>query len=159
MSTKETAMATRIRELATPLAAALGVEVLEVRVNGPKGRRLVRLIADLADLEADAGLDIDTITTLSRELNAALDEHDPVPGGYTLEVTSPGADQPLTRPRDFARNLGREVTVDVGDEGDVTTHRGVVAGVTDTELTLQVDDDERTIALEAISAARVVLPW
>ena len=164
MTTKETAIADHVRGLAEPLAAALGVEVLDVRVSGPSGRRLVRVTIDLIDLDADEGVDIDVIATLTRQLNDALDEVDPVPGRYTLEVTSPGADQPLVRARDFARNRGREVKVAVTDasaddaDGPVE-HTGVVVTVTDTELTLAIDADQLVVPLGDIEQARVVLPW
>lgn len=159
MAAKDGSMATRVRALADPAAASLGVEVLDVQVTGPKGRRLVRVTADLADLEAADGMDIDTITSLTRALNAALDEHDPIVGGYTLEVTSPGADQPLRRARDFARNRGRDVEIEVGDDDETVTHRGEVVAVTDSEITLQLDQDTRSFPLDGITHARVVLPW
>jgi ribosome maturation factor RimP len=164
MTTKEAAIADHVRGLAEPLAAELGVEVLDVRVSGPSGRRLLRLTIDLDDLDADDGVDIDTIATLTRQLNAALDEVDPVPGRYTLEVTSPGADQPLVRARDFARNRGREVKVAVSDASadavaDPVEHTGVVVAVTDTDLTLDIDDTELVVPLVDIEQARVVLPW
>lgn len=164
MTTKEAAIADHVRGLAAPLAEPLGVEVLEVRVSGPSGRRLVRLTIDLVDLDADDGVDIDQIATLTRQLNEALDEDDPVPGRYTLEVTSPGADQPLVRARDFARNRGREVKVAVtdasADDADAPVeHTGVVVAVTETDLTLDIDDTELVIPLGTIEQARVVLPW
>jgi ribosome maturation factor RimP len=164
MTTKETAIADHVRGLAEPLAGTLGVEVLEVRVSGPSGRRLLRVTIDLIDLDADEGVDIDTIATLTRQLNDALDEVDPVPGRYTLEVTSPGADQPLVRARDFARNRGREVKVAVtdasaDDAAEPVEHTGVVVAVTDTDLTLDIDDTELVVPLGTIEQARVVLPW
>ncbi len=164
MTTKETAIADHVRGLADPLATALAVEVLDVRVSGPSGRRLVRVTIDLLDLDADEGVDIDTVATLTRQLNEALDEVDPVPGRYTLEVTSPGADQPLVRARDFARNRGREVKVAVSDASadvadDPVEHTGVVVAVTDTDLTLDIDDTELVVPLADIEQARVVLPW
>jgi ribosome maturation factor RimP len=164
MTTKETAIADHVRGLADPLAAALDVEVLDVRVSGPSGRRLLRVTIDLVDLDADDGVDIDTIATLTRQLNEALDEVDPVPGRYTLEVTSPGADQPLVRARDFARNRGREVKVAVTDASadaadEPVEHTGVVVAVTDTDLTLDIDDTELVVPLADIEQARVVLPW
>lgn len=149
----------RVRDLAAPIADELGVEVLDVTVTGGKGRRLVRLTADTVDLEA-AGLDIDTIATMSRRLGDLLDEHDLLPGAYTLEVTSPGADRPLTRPRDFARNVGREVRVTRhGDDEDVPPLTGEVVASTADAVTLATASGEVVVPFEDLDHARVVLPW
>lgn len=150
----------QVRALVEPLAAALEVEVLDVQVKGSRGRRLVRVTADAADLEAAAGLDIDTIATLSRQLGDALDADDLVQGAYTLEVTSPGADQPLTRARDFARNRGREVRITRHrDDKDTPPVTGTVVAVTDDTVTLATADGERDVPLGDVDHAKVVLPW
>jgi ribosome maturation factor RimP len=150
----------RVRDLAEPIARDLGVEVLDVTITGGKGRRLVRLTADAAELDAAAGLDIDTIATMSRRLGDVLDEHDLLPGAYTLEVTSPGADRPLTRPRDFARNAGREVRVTRhGDDEDATPLTGEVVATTDAAVTLATPAGEVEVPFEDIDHGKVVLPW
>jgi ribosome maturation factor RimP len=154
------ALETSIAALAEPLATPLGVEIVAVDVRGQKGRRLVRITADALDLEAEAGPDIDTIAHLSRKLGQALDEHDPIVGGYTLEVTSPGADRPLRRPRDFARNVGREVRLVPREEDpDAAAQTGIVLDVTETDLTLETDGAEVVVPLSDIDHATVVLPW
>ena len=145
----------RIAVLAEPLAAAAGIDLVDVEVKGPRGRQVVRLVAD-----ADGGLDIDRIAQLSREVGDVID--DVVPGAYTLEVTSPGTDRPLRRSRDFARNVGREVRVQRTAEaaanapGEVV---GVVVDVTDTAIVLDVGDDRVTIDHADIDHGKVVLPW
>lgn len=158
-TTARDALASTITDLAEPLATPLGLEVVAVDVRGQKGRRLVRVTADALDL-ADAGPDIDTIATLSRTLAKTLDDHDPIAGGYTLEVTSPGADRPLRRPRDFARNVGREVRlVPRGDDAGTDRQTGVVVAVTETELTLETEGTEVVVALADVDHGIVVLPW
>jgi ribosome maturation factor RimP len=144
-----------VHDLVAPLAAELDVELLDVEVKGQRGRRLVRLVAD-----AEGGLDIDVIATLSRRAGDALDEADVVAGTYTLEVSSPGADRPLRAPRDFVRNVGRDVRVlrSEGAEGprEVT---GTVVAATDEGVTLGLDDAEVTVPYEQIDHGKVVLPW
>jgi ribosome maturation factor RimP len=159
-TTDEGRLPARVRALAEPIARDLGVEVLDVAVTGPKGRRLVRVTADAVDLEAGAGLDIDTIATISRRLGDALDEHDLVPGAYTLEVTSPGADRPLTRARDFARNVGRDVRITRhADAEDAPPLTGEVVAVSDEAVTVVTATGEVDVPLADIDHAMVVLPW
>ncbi len=159
-ATKQDALEQSIAALVEPLATPLGVEVVAVEVRGQKGRRLVRITADALDLDAEAGPDIDGLAHLSRKVGKALDEHDPIAGGYTLEVTSPGADRPLRRPRDFARNVGREVRLVPHEDGPtLDAPSGVVVDVTETELTLETDGAEVVVPLTDIDHATVVLPW
>jgi ribosome maturation factor RimP len=159
-TSKQDALERSIAALAEPLATPLGIEVVDVDVRGQKGRRLVRVTADALDLDADAGPDIDGLAHLSRKLGKVLDEHDPIAGGYTLEVTSPGADRPLRRPRDFARNVGREIRLVAHEDGPaIGVDAGVVVGVTETELTLENDGAEVVVLLTDVDHATVVLPW
>jgi ribosome maturation factor RimP len=144
-----------VQDLVAPLAAELDAELLDVEVKGQRERRLVRLVAD-----AEGGLDIDVIAKLSRRAGDALDEVDLIPGSYTLEVTSPGADRPLRLARDFARNTGRDVRVlrkeDADGPREVT---GTVVDVTDDAVTLQQDDAEVTVPLDEVDHGKVILPW
>ncbi|MFP4635606.1 MAG: ribosome maturation factor RimP [Nitriliruptoraceae bacterium] len=149
-----------VRDLAAPIASRLGLELLDVVVKGPRGRRLVRLTADLADPDAEGEVDVDTIAALSRELESVLDDADPIPGRYTLEVSSPGIDRPLSSPRDFRRNLGRDVRVDRLVEPDSREQAtGTLISVSDDSLTLDIGDSELVVALDEVERAHVVLPW
>lgn len=149
-----------VAELAAPIAAELGVEVLDVVVKGQRGSRMVRLTVDADDLDPEVLVGIDDIATLSRELETALDEHDPIAGGYLLEVTSPGADRPLTRARDFARNRGRTVRLELHAPGKEQREVvGELAAADASTLTLTTHDGDRDIALEDVVRGHVVLPW
>ncbi len=146
-----------VAELVRPIADELGLEVLDVVVKGQRGSRMVRLTVDVADLDAEAGVDIDEVALLSRRCEEALDADDPIAGGYLLEVTSPGADRPLTRPRDFARNRGRPVRLELAAGSGALT--GELTAVSETTLTITTDDGEREIALDEVARGHVVLPW
>ena len=150
----------RVRELLAPVAAEFDAVVLEAHVKGQAGRRLVRVVVDREQLDPEAGLNIDTIARLSSRCGEVLDRDDVIPGAYTLEVTSPGADRPLRSPRDFARNLGREVRVVRAERcGAPRELTGVVRGVTEDEIELERDGDEVRIALTDLDHGKVVLPW
>ena len=145
---------------AAPLATELGLEVLELMVRGQRGSRMVRLVVDADDPDPEVQVGIDDIAALSRDLEAALDDGDLIAGGYTLEVTSPGADRALTRPRDFARNRGRRLRVQLHDTAaDPAEVVGDLTDATATTLTLTTHDGVREVALGDVREAHVVLPW
>jgi ribosome maturation factor RimP len=106
-------MRSRIVKLVEPVVNAAGYDLEEVAVNQAGRRTVVRVVVD-----ADGGITLDDIAAVSREVSAALDEPDGAAfgaGPYTLEVTSPGVDRPLTEPRHWRRNVGRLVTVRIGE--------------------------------------------
>jgi len=98
--------AERIVGLLEPAVAAMGMDLEDVRITSAGRRRLLRIVVD-----ADGGVSLDDIALVSRELSAALDRAS-VMGetSYTLEVSSPGVDRPLTQPKHWRRAVGRMVT-------------------------------------------------
>ncbi len=122
-------------ELVEPLIAAEGYDLEDVAVSRAGRRNLVRVVVD-----ADGGVDLDAVATVSRvvsdALDADLDSASPLAaalaGSYTLEVTSPGVDRPLTEPRHWRRAAGRLVTTEV--EGRHLTGRVVAADHDGVEL-------------------------
>ena len=149
-----------VEELVGPIAQRLGLELLEARIKGQRGSRMVRLVVDAADLDPEVLVGIEDIAALSRDVEAALDEHDPIAGAYTLEVTSPGADRPLTRPRDYARNRGRTLRLELHDaEQEDHEVLGELTAATETTLTIATADGDRDIALSDVVRGHVVLPW
>ena len=98
----------RIWELAAPLAAAQGLEIIDIELRREGGRsgRVLRLY-----LDKEGGPNMDELSGMSRELGALLDEHDVVDGAYTLEVSSPGINRPLKAPDHFKRFVGKRVRV------------------------------------------------
>ncbi|SHM42450.1 ribosome maturation factor RimP [Cryptosporangium aurantiacum] len=107
------AMRSRIVALVEPVVNAAGYDLEEVAVNQAGRRTVVRVVVD-----TDGGITLDDIAAVSRDVSSALDEDGSSfgSGPYTLEVTSPGVDRPLTEPRHWRRNVGRLVTVRIGDK-------------------------------------------
>jgi ribosome maturation factor RimP len=93
---------------------------------------------------------------VSKDLSRALDQADPLPGSYTLEVTTPGLGRPLQTARDFRRQRGHEVSIVRGDAPSV---RGVVLNADDQAVTLDVDGSEVQVPLSDVVRGKVVLPW
>jgi ribosome maturation factor RimP len=139
-----------VQELAERAASDHGVEVLEATLRR-QGRAQVLSIV----LDADEPVEADVVEDVTRDLSRALDQADPLPGSYTLEVTTPGLDRPLRSARDFRRQRGHRVRV-VRDGGAV---EGVVRGADDRVVTLEVDGDEVQLPLSGVIRGKVVLPW
>ena len=94
------------RRLAEPIAAELGLSLWDVRFVKEGADWFLRYIID-----KPGGVTIDDCVALSRRMNPVLDEADPIPQSYCLEVESPGVERELVRPEHFAAYLGSEVTV------------------------------------------------
>ena len=143
----------RIEEIVAPTVAGMGYEL--VRVAMSRGGTL-QIMIEPAD---GRPMDVEGCATLSRALSAVLDVEDPIPGSYTLEVSSPGIDRPLTRPKDYARWSGHlariETTVPV--EGR-RRFKGTLLGLDDGVVRLRLDDGkEAAVPLDAISKAKLEL--
>ncbi len=142
MSTPE-----RVRELIEPLVTAAGLELVEVE-HGPGLLKVT--------LDREGGIDLETITRSSEQISDLLDAHDPIPGRYTLEVTSPGLERPLRTPAQFARFVG--TVINVKTAAHVEGERRFSA-----ELT-EADDDGivvggRRLSYDDIERARTVFEW
>lgn len=121
----------RIRDTVEPVVLAAGYDLEDVAVSRAGHRSLVKVTVD-----ADGGVTLDAVAALSREISSALDDSERTGGAafggrpYTLEVSSPGVDRPLTAPRHWRRNVGRLVRVRAGER----TLLGRVAGADDTAV-------------------------
>lgn len=92
----------RVREIIEPLLATQSLTVYDVEISGSQVR---------ITIESPDGLDLDTIAGVTRQISMALDEHDPIPHKYTLEVSSPGLERALHTPSHFAGAVGSAVSV------------------------------------------------
>jgi ribosome maturation factor RimP len=109
----------RLERLLEPVIKAMDMDLEGIRVTTAGRRRLLRVVVD-----ADGGVSLDDISRASRELSSKLDaatEMGELP--YTLEVSSPGTDRPLTEPRHWRRAIGRLVVVPL-QAGDRPAHEG-----------------------------------
>lgn len=131
---RETGKAGEVAALAEPLIEDLGFRLVRVTVSGRDGGT-VQIMAD----KADGIISVDDCAVISRNLSPLLDVHDPMPGGYMLEVSSPGVDRPLVRPSDFADWAGFEVKIEAREMIDGRKRfRGVLYGFEDSEVRLEV---------------------
>lgn len=145
----------RIAELIEEPLNALGYDLIQVLISG-KIRLKVRIVID--QLEGTP-LTLDDCVQASRRISAIMDVEDPLESSYTLEVSSPGLDRPLTRPKDFERYVQQKINLKTFDflEGQ-KRFQGILASVSSEGIFLQVDGSEKImeIRFDAIQNARLI---
>ena len=142
----------RLAGVITDPLAAVGLDVEAVELTPAGKRRMLRVAVD-----KDGGVTLDDIAEATKEVSRLLDDSD-VMGEqpYTLEVTSPGIDRPLTLPRHWRRNEGRLVKVTLAGGETVT---GRVVGADDERATLDVDGTEREVTFADVGKAKVQIEF
>ena len=140
-------------DLLTPLVTEAGYDLEDVTVTSAGRRSLVRVVVD-----ADGGIDLDAVATVSRIVSDALDAdaEDPqspraLAGAYVLEVSSPGVDRPLTEPRHWRRAIGRLVTSQKGG----ATLTGRVTAVDDAGVTFDIDGAPREVGWDDVGRGKL----
>lgn len=146
----------RVSALVAPAIAALGYELVRVHLSG-SARQTLQVMAERADR---ADMTLEDCTAISRHLSALLDVEDPIAGAYTLEVSSPGLDRPLTRPDDFRRFAGHEANIETLRPLDGRKRfRGRLIGI-DTDNVVRLaggPEGEFAIPLAEVDRAKLVL--
>ncbi len=142
----------RIQQVLTEPVSTLGYDLEAVEITPAGKRRVLRVAVD-----KDGGVTMDDIAEVSREVSQTLDACD-VMGQlpYTLEVTSPGTDRPLTLPRHWRRNRGRLVKAVLVEGGEAL---GRITDNDDDSVTLDVDGTPRILALADVAKAKVQIEF
>lgn len=143
----------RIEDIVAPTIVGMGFELVRVALS--RGGTLQIMI----EPAAGGPMDVEQCAAVSRALSAVLDVEDPISDAYTLEVSSPGIDRPLTRAKDYTRWAGHiarlETTLPV--EGR-RRFKGTLLGLEDGVVRLRLDDGkEAGVPLEAVSKAKLEL--
>jgi len=148
-----------VTELVAPIADDLGLELYDVeRRSGT-----IRITIDTPP-GSEGGVDLDTLALATRLISREMDHEDPIPGKYTLEVTSPGLERQLRTPRHFQREVGKDITVRLAghavSDGEQRRVDGKLVAADDTTATLLLDSgDERAVTIADIDKARTVFNW
>lgn len=144
----------RLAAIVAPALAAMGFDLVRVAVLG-RSRPTVQIMADRAD---GALISLAECETISRAVSALLDVEDPIPGAWTLEVSSAGIDRPLTRQRDWNRFAGHLARVDLHMPLDGQKRfAGTVLGADATHARLRTETGEVALPLSLIRRAKLVL--
>ena len=144
----------KIEDIVSPTIVGMGYEL--VRVAMSRGGGTLQIMIEPAD---GRPMDVEDCATLSRALSAVLDVEDPIPSAYTLEVSSPGIDRPLTREKDYVRWAGHIVRVETTQpiEGR-RRFKGTLLGLENDKVRVRLDDGtEADVPLSQISRAKLEL--
>ena len=143
----------RLAEIITPVIEGMGYELVRVRLMGGKTKTL-QIMAD----KPDGGIEVDDCAEISTAVSATLDVEDPVEDAYTLEVSSPGIDRPLTRLKDFEAWTGYEAKIETAEMIDGRRRfRGVLAGVEEGEVLLEISEGTIGLQFDWLSDAKLIL--
>jgi len=147
----------RVRALAAPVIADLGLEIYDIEmVSG-----VLRLSIDTPPGQP-GGVTLDNIALVSRLVSRELDHNDPMPGRYTLEVTSPGLERPLRTPAHFQREINKVVSVRLHHAVDGRRRlQGMLVRADERSIVVCLDDTgtETSVTYGDIERARTVFVW
>ncbi len=138
--------------IAEPIALELGLELVDVELRREGRGNILRLLVD----RVGGGVSLNDLTAVSRQVSDVLDvREDAVRGAYTLEVSSPGINRPLTRPSHFPPFIGKRVHVQTRkDVGTRHSFRGTLTATSPDGITITGDDQETyDVAFDAITRA------
>ena len=144
----------RIEDIVAPTIVGMGFEL--VRVAMSRGGGTVQIMIEPAD---GRPMDVEACATVSRALSAVLDVEDPIPGAYTLEVSSPGIDRPLTREKDYVRWSGHLARIETTEPVEGRRRfKGVLLGLENGAVRLRLEDNkEAVVPLSIVSRAKLEL--
>ncbi|SCZ17030.1 ribosome maturation factor RimP [Streptomyces sp. 136MFCol5.1] len=156
-----TTQSERLRGLLEPLVSAKELDLEEIEVSRAGRRRVLRIIVD-----SDEGVELDACAELSRAISEKLDETDAMgEDEYVLEVSSPGADRPLSEHRHYVRATGRLVKLQLTADGAAGELVARIIAVDDDGLDLEVPGvkgrrpTSRRVAFDEIAKARVEIEF
>ena len=145
------AIVDRVRELVTPVVEAESADLYDVEHNGG----VLRVLVDV-----EGGIGIDDLKRISRAVSRRLDETDPMPGRYTLEVSSPGLERPLRSPEHFRRAVGESIKVKTMPTPQGSRRiEGTLLGADDGGFDVETGDDRCRLHYDEVSKARTVFDW
>lgn len=149
----KTAIDRRLAAIVAPVIEGMGFELVRLRLMGGK-KPTLQIMAD----RAGGGIEVEDCAEISRQVSAVLDVEDPIEGEYTLEVSSPGIDRPLTRLKDFDRWDGYEARLETTELIDGRRRfKGVLQGVEDDEVLIEIPEGTIGLRFDWLSDAKLVL--
>ena len=151
-TTKKTVQ--KVEEVAEPICVSQGLELVHVEYQREPSGRVLRVFIDHPD-----GIGLDQCTAFSRALSDVLDVYETVEEAYTLEISSPGIERPISKPKDFERFEGKTAKIRMTSAIDgQKTFTGTLLGVSGENVLLRTQQEkEVALPLADIAKARLVI--
>ncbi len=145
-----------IRDVIVGAVERKGAHCIDLVARGDRAKQVIEVFIDAED-----GITTDLCAEVSREVRAALEEGNLLPGPYRLDVSSPGIDRPLRFPWQYRKHQGRRVHVRYREAEQERTAEGTLASVGEDAITVQVKNSAEPIVVkfETIVEARIPAPW
>ncbi len=145
-----------VTEMVAPILQASELELVDVEYKKEGANWFLRVFID----RASGAVDLDDCALVSEALSVKLDEKDPIPNAYFLEVSSAGAERPLKTEKDFERSIGKRVHVTFYEPYvGVKFMEGTLLRYQKDQLEMKVDEQTVEIPTEKIAGARLALEW
>lgn len=149
---RQTPLENKLTAIAAPVIQDLGFELVILEFKSG-------VLQIFAEDPKTGNLSLDDCTAINKMLSPVLEVEDPIPGAYTLEISSPGIDRPLIKAEDFGKYAGFDAKLELDDAvaDGRKRFRGKLSGVNDGFVAMIVDGEEHRFELAAIKKARLVL--
>jgi ribosome maturation factor RimP len=145
----------RVRELVAPIAADLGLDLYDVEQRGGT----LRITLD-TPAGVPGGVTLDGLALASRLMSKQLDQDDPIPSRYTLEVTSPGVERKLRLPAHFQRERGKVIAVRLANvDAEQRRVQGTIVAADEVAVTIATAEGDRRVPYAEIDRAKTVFEW
>ncbi len=149
----KTAIDRRLAEIVTPAIEGLGYELVRIRLMSGKSATL-QIMAD----RPEGGINVEDCAKISTAVSAVMDVEDPIEDNYTLEVSSPGIDRPLTRLKDFDVWNGYEARIETTEMIDGRKRfKGVLAGTEGDEVLITIEEGTIGLKFDWLADAKLIL--
>lgn len=158
VSSQTSPVVDRVTSLVAPIVTDLGLDLYDIEYTGG----IVRIVVDTQP-GGQAGVSLENIALITRLVSREFDHSDPIPGRYTLEVTSPGLERTLRLPRHFVREVGKTIAVRLSSALDGQRHiQGDLVSASEDTIVVRLTDNaltEVTIPLSIVERAKTVFQW
>jgi ribosome maturation factor RimP len=143
-----------VRTAVEPAVGALGLDLYDLELVGGGASRTLRVT-----VTRPGGVDLESITAVTRAVSPIVDEAATISGSYLLEVSSPGVERALRRPEHYTSALGEEISIKFHSGAGPRRVRGVLREFDGDRCVIETDEGEETVPVADVTQARTVFEW
>ena len=145
---------TELKNLIRPILDEHQVFLVDMELRGQPNNQVLSIY-----LDTEAGITLQQISDITREIEGLLDLEDPIPGKYRLDISSPGIDRPLTEKWQYKKNIGKGIVVTLEEGGKTVQKTGTLEALEDDKIVLSEKKQKISIPLDRIKKATIKLKW